>query len=126
MKVSEVRKVMSKYGQAWETQDPSLILECFTRDAIYQENPLSKPYRGHTQIKDFWNRVVVEETTGIKFRLMKCYVSDDGKTGFAEWRCKNTNKGRKGTMVGVTIIKMKGPKITYLNEYWNTKRYGPK
>ena len=121
MDVNQVKLVMKKYGRAWENQDTKLILECFTHDGIYQENPLSKPYRGHKEIAKFWDKVVLGETKNIKFKLGKCYVSDDGKSGFAEWSCKTTHLGKKGTMVGVMILKMKGPKITHLNEYWNTK-----
>ena len=110
---------MKKYGAAWENQDTDLILECFTKKGIYQESPLAKPYCGHNAIGKFWNQIVKKDTSKIKFTLGKCYVSKDGKTGFAEWECKNTFKGKKNFMVGIMILKMRGDKITYLNEYWN-------
>ena len=128
MELYQIKYVMRKYGKAWENQDADLILECFTKNGIYRESPLSKPYRGHGQIKNFWETIVVAKTKNIKFKLGKCYISKDGKTGFAEWECKNscksdeTNKWEKGKMVGVMLLKMRGDKITYLNEYWNTKR----
>ena len=118
---------MKKYGKAWENQDSNLILECFTKDGIYQESPITQPYKGHKGIKKFWDESVVKDTKNIKFKLEKCYVSKDGETGFAEWECKNDhkwkhdNKWRKGHMVGIMILKMEGDKISYLNEYWNTK-----
>jgi len=128
MDVNQVRKAMEKYGKAWEKQDSKLILECFTRNGIYQESPLAKPYKGHRQIKKFWDDVVVRDTKNIRFRLGRCYVSKDGKTGFAEWECINDHrwkcdgKWRKGDhIVGIMILKMKGDKISHLNEYWNTK-----
>ena len=119
---------MEKYGRAWEKQDSDLILECFTESGIYQESPLAKPYKGHKQIKKFWNDSVKKNTKNIKFKLKKCYLSRDGKTGFAEWECKNTHRWKKDGkttrdhMVGIMILKMKGDKISYLNEYWNTNR----
>ena len=121
MNVEDIRKVMMKYGRAWEAQDSDLILECFTEDGIYQESPLAKPYRGHKEIKAFWNKVVVGETSDIKFTLKNCYVSEDGETGFAEWECQNMHNSEKHKMAGIMILKMKGNKITYLNEYWNTR-----
>ncbi|MBD3355336.1 hypothetical protein GF361_05110 [Candidatus Woesearchaeota archaeon] len=128
MKLKQIKEVMKKYGEAWETQDTKLLLECFVKKGVYQENPLSKPYKGHKEIKKFWNREVVKNTKKIKFKLGKCYVSKDNKTGFAEWESvnyhkwkKNRNKWIKNHMVGIMILKMKGNKITYLNEYWNTK-----
>lgn len=122
MKIQEVEKVMKKYGKSWEKQDSNLILECFTKNGIYQESPLSKSYKGHSQIKKFWEKTVGKDTKNIKFKLKKCYVSKDEKIGFAEWECKNTYKGKNNLMVGIMILKMNESKITYLNEYWNVKR----
>lgn len=110
---------MKKYKKAWENRDSDLILECFTEKGIYQESPLAKPYEGHKEIKKFWENIVVKNTKDIKFALGKCYISDDGKTGFAEWECENIYKGKHNHMVGIMILKMKGDKISHLNEYWN-------
>lgn len=121
MNIKDVKAVMLKYKIAWENKDTNLILDCFTRNGIYQESPLAKPYRGHKEIAKFWNKIVVKETKDIKFTLGKCYISMDKKTGFAEWTCKNTQKNKKNYMVGIMILKMKNHKITFLNEYWKTK-----
>ena len=121
MDVNDVRSVMKKYGLAWERQDTKLILECFAEGGIYQENPLSKPYRGHREIAKFWDTVVINETRNIKFKLGSCYVSHDGKTDFAEWDCRMTHLGKRHHMVGIMLLKIRGGKITHLNEYWNTK-----
>ena len=119
MKLKQIQNVMKKYGQAWEKRDTNLILDCFTEGGKYQESPLRKPYYGHKEIKNFWDKVVVKDTANIKFALGKCWVSEDGKTGFAEWTCRNIYKNKKNLMAGIMILKMKGDKITYLNEYWN-------
>ena len=121
MIVQQIKEVIRKYGKAWENQDSNLILECFTKSGIYQESPLAKPYRGHKEIKKFWDKVVKKETIKIKFKVGKCYVSEDGKTGFAEWECKNVHKKERNYMVGIMLLKMRGNKISFLNEYWNTK-----
>ncbi len=122
MKLSDVKNVMKKYGRAWENQDTKLLLSVFTKNGVYQESPLAKPYRGHKEIAKFWDKVVCKETSSIKFKLKKCYLSGDGKTGFAEWECWNHNKGERQHMTGIMILKMKGDKISYLNEYWNQRR----
>jgi ketosteroid isomerase-like protein len=124
MELRKLKKVMRTYGQAWEKQDTALLLTCFTVDGVYQESPLAKPYRGHAQIKRFWDRIVVHNTKDVTFSLKKCYVS--GSVGFAEWECLTTHKWddgrwRKGRMVGIMVVRMRGDKISHLNEYWNTK-----
>lgn len=112
---------MKKYGKAWETQDSQLILDCFTKNGVYQESPLAKPYRGHKAIKKFWEKEICKNTKKILFKLKKCFVSKDNKTGFCEWECQNIYRGKMHFMVGIAILTMKGNKISYLNEYWNTK-----
>jgi ketosteroid isomerase-like protein len=127
MNIKQIKEVMKKYKKAWEEQNTNLILECFTEKGIYQESPLAKPYYGHKEIKKFWNNIVVNNTKNIHFELGKCYVSNDNKTGFAEWICKNEykesakSKWKKEYMVGIMILKMKGNKIISLNEYWRTR-----
>jgi ketosteroid isomerase-like protein len=123
MNVKQVKAVMKKYGKAWECQDSSLLLECFTKDGAYQESPLAKPYRGHKEIKKFWDKTVKQDTSNIKFKVGNCYVSEDRKTGFAEWECRNNYKGERHLMVGIMVLRMKGSKITFLNEYWRTRTY---
>ncbi|MBN2459476.1 nuclear transport factor 2 family protein [Candidatus Woesearchaeota archaeon] len=123
MNIKQITEVMRKYGKAWENQDSNLLLECFTKNGVYQESPLAKPYSGHKEIKKFWDKTVKQDTSNIKFKTGKCYVSKDGKTGFAEWQCRNTYKGKRHLMVGIMVLKMKGDKISFLNEYWNTKAY---
>jgi len=117
--IKTVKDIMKKYRKAWENKDSKLLLDCFTKNGIYQESPLSKPYKGHDEIKKFWEKTVVKESADIRFSLGKCYVSKDGKTGFAEWKCKNLYLNKNNYMVGIMILKMRGYKITYLNEYWN-------
>ncbi len=121
MNLKQLRQVMQKYGRAWEMQDSELILDCFTKDGIYQESPLAKPYRGYKEIKSFWDKVVKKETRDIHFKLKKCYLSRDRKIGFAEWECKNRHGREKHYMAGIMLIQMKGGKISSLNEYWNTR-----
>src|SRR3972149_10548285 len=100
MKITQIKEVLKRYGEAWENQDSELILRCFTKKGVYQESPLSRPYRGHAAIRKFWETVVCRQTKKISFKLKNCYVSSDGKTGFAEWECKNTYLGKRQHMAG--------------------------
>ncbi|MFC2142923.1 nuclear transport factor 2 family protein [Candidatus Aenigmatarchaeota archaeon] len=120
MEPQQIKKVMRKYGKAWEMQDTKLLLECFTKNGKYQESPLTRPYCGHKEIEKFWNKNS-QNTKNIKFKTKRCTISQDKKTGFVEWECKNIWKGKNHHMVGIMILKMKGNKISYLNEYWNSK-----
>jgi ketosteroid isomerase-like protein len=122
MDIPTIKQVMKRYGSAWQRRDTNLLLSCFTKNGIYQESPLAKPYKGHQEISNFWDTVVVNETQKITFKLKRCYLCSDGKTGFAEWECKNKYRGEQTHMAGIMLLKMKGDKISYLNEYWNTRK----
>ncbi|QQR92163.1 MAG: hypothetical protein IPJ89_03305 [Candidatus Iainarchaeum archaeon] len=127
MNRKQIRQVMQLYGKAWEQQDPEILIQCFVPRGSYQESPLRKPINGHNAMKKFWRRTVVMNTKNIKFSLGNYWVSKNGKTGFAEWKCENDHykrsekKWRHDLMYGIMVLKMKGKKITYLNEYWNTR-----
>ena len=122
MKLADIRHIMQQYGRAWERQDSDLLLTCFTKNAIYQESPLAKPYRGHKAIKKFWDNVVKKEMYDITFTLKNIYLSHDKKVGFAEWGCKNKRKRIQYHMAGIMLLTMQGNKIAYLHEYWNTRK----
>ena len=78
-----VQEILQKYEQAWVTQDPELILTIFTEDGIYHERVLKEPFKGHEQIRQYWQSKVVEEQSNIKFKLINYYI--DGYTVIAEW-----------------------------------------
>ncbi len=128
MNLREIKEIMIKYGKSWEKQDIDLILDCFLPNGIYQESPLSKPYKGHKEIARFWKNIVQNKTEKIKFKLGKCYLAEDKKTGFAEWECSCTHKYKekwiKEKMAGIMILKIQKGKISYLNEYWTKKSEG--
>lgn len=120
MDLNNLKYVMNKYGKAWENRDTNLLLSIFTLSGIYQESPLSKPYKGHKEIKKFWDKTVVIDQRDIHFKTKSLYISSNKKIGFAEWECNTRYKGNRHRMVGIMLIKMKNKKISYLNEYWNT------
>ena len=122
MEKEQIENVMEKYKKAWETQSLELIAECFSEQGEYQESPLSKPFVGHDQIKEFWKETVCNNQSHISFSIKNCWVSADNQTGFCEWECTLAENGVCERMVGIMILKMEGDKITHLNEYWNTQK----
>lgn len=113
--------IITKYKDAWERQDPNAILEIFTPDATYQERVLEEPYRGHGQIKEYWQTRVVEGQANIQFKLMSLYIDKD--TMIAEWdavfddRVQNLKKH----MLEVAIMQVRDGRIASLREYWSSE-----
>jgi len=55
-------------------------------------------------------------------RNKRLLLSRDNKDDFYKLIGGGVKEGERGRMVGIMILKMRGNKIIYLNEYWNSKR----
>jgi len=116
-----VEKVLKIYRDAWVNQDPDKILTIFTKDAVYHERILQEPFIGHKEIKEYWQRKVVEEQSDIKFKLLKIYIDKD--TAVAEWDASFFNK-KKNKRIHITeaaIMQFKEDKIKSIREYWHSE-----
>lgn len=113
--------ILKVYGDAWVNQDPDKILTIFTEDATYQERVLKKPFKGHKEIKQYWQNKVVEEQSDIKFKLLNYYICDN--TIIAEWEATFFNNKEKEKMhiKEVAILEIKKDKIKSLREYWSAE-----
>ena len=116
-----VDNILRVYKDAWVNQDPEKILSIFSKDAIYHERVLQKPFVGHKQIREYWQSKVVEEQSDIKFKLLNVYIDDD--TVIAEWDASFYNHVEKARihMKEVAILKIENNKIKSLREYWHAK-----
>ena len=76
-------KILKTYEEAWVEQDVSKILSIFTKDGIYHERVLEKPFIGHKEIARYWKIKVIEEQSKIKFKLLNYYICEN--TVIAEW-----------------------------------------
>lgn len=114
--------ILRTFGEAWTNQDSNKILTIFTKDAIYHERVLKKPYKGHKEIKEYWQSKVVEEQSDIKFKLLKYYICDN--TIIAEWDASfNSNIEKKRIHIQeVAIFEIEKDKIKSLREYWHSER----
>lgn len=105
--------------------DSNMILEIFAEDATYQETPFKKPFKGHSEIKKYWEEIVRVKERDVKFYVENLYV--DGDIGIAEWYTIfiRTDNGNKEELKGVIIAEVSEEKITRLWEYW-VKQEKPK
>ncbi len=116
-----VEKILKTYGEAWVNQDVNKILSIFAEDGIYQERVFEKPFAGHKQIRNYWQKKVVEEQSDIKFRLLNFYI--DGDTVIAEWEASFYSNAEKARIriKEVAILEIESNKIKSLREYWQSE-----
>lgn len=113
---------MKKYGEAWEKQNPDLLLEIFDKDGTYQVTPFEKPIKGHVAIKKYWIKYPQKDQKNIKFKLDQCGFNHEA--GYAEWISSfNQISSRKFVELrGIMIITLKNNKIKSLREYWHSTK----
>lgn len=113
-----VKSLIKEYEKAWITRNPEAIASIFTKNGIYHERVLEKPFVGSNQIKKYWVDKVIGEQKNIRFKLLNFYIQDD--TAIEEWEARfhNTKKNAEIHMKEVAILKIKGNKIAALREYW--------
>lgn len=122
MELNQLKNIMKKYGEAWEKQNPNLLLKIFNKDGTYQVTPFEKPLKGHVAIKKYWIKYPQKDQKNIKFKLGQCGVYNG--TGYAE--CASSfdqfSSGKFIKWRGIIIITLKNNKIKSLREYWQTKK----
>ena len=116
----QARVLLTTYQEAWVEQDPDLILSIFHEDASYHERAFEPPFRGHEEIRTYWQEKVVQEQQDIEFELLNTYV--DGDTIIAEWEVRlfSAVKQQRLHMKEVAILEVRGQKIQSLREYWQS------
>ena len=119
MTKQEAQKLLNIYGEAWEKQDPNLILTIFTPDATY-DDPHEPKNSGHEGIRAYWMSKVVEGQKDIHFTLLNTWI--DGDAVIAEWEADfvDTKRNLKIEMSEVAIFTVEGDKFKSLREYYKT------
>lgn len=115
-------KILKTYQEAWTEQDISKILGIFHTGGVYHERIFEKPFRGHIEIRRYWQTKVVEEQSKIKFKLLDFWI--DGNTVIAEWDASFNSSIEKSRIHirEVAIMEIKEGKIQSLREYWHSEK----
>ena len=120
----EAREVLDTYIEAWETQDPDLIVTIFTEDATYHERVLSDAIPDREAIRAYWETKVVQAQANITCKLLNFYV--DGGTVIAEWLAEfdDISQGVRKRMQEIAVLEFEGSRIASLREYWASAEVG--
>jgi len=120
----DAREVLDIYIQAWEEQDPDLIVTIFTDSATYHERVLEEPIPDREAIRRYWQEKVVRSQANIKCELLKLYL--DGITVIAEWEAEfdDVVQGVHKRMREIAVLVFEGHLIASLREYWASETVG--
>jgi uncharacterized protein (TIGR02246 family) len=114
----DAREAIAAYIQAWERQEPDLIVTVFTPDATYHERVMGDPMTGREAIRQYWVDKVVKAQANISVELLSLYV--DGDTAIAEWLAEfdDVAQGVRKRMKEIAVLEFEGRYIASLREYW--------
>lgn len=120
----DVRQVLDTYIQAWQDQDPDLIVTIFTESATYHERVLQAPIPDREAIRRYWQDKVVQSQANIKCELLALYL--DGDTAIAEWEAEfdDVAEGVRKRMREIAVLVFEGHLISSLREYWSSEEIG--
>ena len=121
----QARAVLDTYIQAWEQQDPGLIVTIFTPAATYHERVLQDPIPDRDAIRRYWEEKVVRAQANIGCELLNLYL--DGTTVIAEWQAEFDDLAQhvRKRMREIAVLTFEGDLISSLREYWSSERIGP-
>ena len=83
---AEAETWLAAYRQAWVTQSADRIVALFMADATYREKRFEPPAIGSAQIRDYWQRNVIDSEREIEFAVEQVMVQGD--QAFAHWRAR--------------------------------------
>ena len=112
--------LLNKYGKAWETQNPQLLSEIFTKNATYHERVFENAFIGLDDIKDYWQNKVVSTQSNIKFSILNIYC--DKNIIVAEWEASFVDNVKlvKKNLKEIAVLELYDGKICSLREYWSS------
>lgn len=121
MTKEEAVNLLNIYKEAWEKQDPDLILTIFTPDACYLD-PKEPENHGHEGIRSYWVDKVVYGQKDIKFELLNTWVDDNHV--IAEWYAEfiDVKRSLKIKMDEVAIFTTRDGKFSSLREYYKSEK----
>jgi hypothetical protein len=110
------RELLERLARAWSTQDTELGLSCFTDDALYSEPPDVQLYRGHVQLRPYFDAL----TPGTSMQFHTTAFDEQSQRGFGEYSFGHERSETADH--GVAVVDVRNDRICSWREY---QRKGP-
>lgn len=122
----DANRFLATYKQAWETRDPDLAANLFTRDAHYWETPFGEPIVSREAIRAYW-KTATDAQRDIRFTVRDSFAV--GHTLVAEWSCTYTHQpsgspaaaGERRELAGILLADFYGEEVRSFREYWHRR-----
>ena len=111
----EFFSLMQNVADGWSVQNTEMALSSFSDDAIYMEPPNIQYYRGHEQLRPYFDEL--DERYKMEFHNL--WFNKKTQSGAGEY---TFSYGKDTSDVGVVIVELENGKIKFWREY---QRKGP-
>lgn len=120
------QRILDIYIEAWQNQDPDLIVTIFTEDATYHERVLKDPIPDREAIREYWATKVVRDQANIRATLIDFYVDTERDTLVADWEARfdDLAKCERKRMREFAILEFDGDLVKSLRECWSSEPTG--
>lgn len=116
----DVDRWLDGYERALETQDAELAASLFTPDGSYFETPYSRPFKGRTQIAEYW----ASATAGyehVDFAFETLAV--EGRRGVVHWNAELASAAANTAIEldGIMVLEFDAELVATLREWWHSR-----
>ena len=116
----DVKHFLSQYKKAWETHNPDLVANLFTRDAQYKQDPFGEAIVGREAIHHYWAGATGRQED-IHFTIGAFIQS--GYILAAEWKCTYQDPGgERKELAGMFLADFYGKQVRRFREYWHSRK----
>ncbi len=103
-------EVMENLAQGWSTQNTEKALNCFTDDAVYMEPPEVQYYRGHKELRPYFDAL----DSNYKMEFHNLWFNEETQSGAGEF---TFSYGKDTSDVGIVVVELEKGKINFWREY---------
>ncbi|MBI1984605.1 MAG: nuclear transport factor 2 family protein [Candidatus Wildermuthbacteria bacterium] len=121
MNVELAKQLIQKYVDGWKENDIEKIIAPLSDECVIIESH-GPTYQGIKQVKKWFEYWVQEKGRVIRWEITSFYFLGEENTAFFEWdfTCNAAGKGHE--LLGISLVKFSGGKISFLHEYRMTKK----
>jgi len=109
----EFQVLMHNIAQGWSTQNTELALSSFDEDAIYMEPPDTQYFRGHQQLRPYFDALTADHS----MQFHHLWFDDKTQSGVGEF---TFSSGGDTATVGIVVVELTDGKIKFWREYLQT------
>lgn len=128
----QAKKLIQEYVDGWKESDIDKIIEPLAKNCVIIESH-GPTYHGVDQIRN-WVRKWIKANGKVKrWDIKSFYFADKSQVAFFEWGFDCNINGKNYALLGLSVVKFKGKKISFIHEYrmtknphdWNQKQLNP-